>query len=385
MKKYLVLITLSLTIFSCTSTKKQTNKITGKVESYDANSAIKSFYLYEATETGFPSIDTALVQENGEFYFNIPTNKQGLYGVGVSDKNALTIYLDSNTKEQTITIKDLTRLSKGYEVKGHEVSIKIAEFTAEVNKMMALGSRLNKESQALSFNDTVALKKLYDEFQEKSELFVETRNAFIDKNMTSPALIVVLDQIDPKQEFDLLKEVIKDGLGNSIPDTYHYKGLLAYLSQIEAEKIKKERLENFLKPGSPAPELTFPGVNGENVSLSSLKGKVVLLDFWASWCRPCRAENPNVVRLYNKYKSKGFDIYSFSLDQEKEKWLKAIEQDGLVWKSHASDLKGWETAARPVYGFEAIPFTVLIDKQGNIIAKNLRGAELEAKLAELLN
>lgn len=385
MKKYLVLITLSLVVFSCTSPKKETNKLIGKIENYDPSSAVKSFYLYEANEQGFAPIDTALVQENGEFVFDISPSKKGLYGLGVSAQNALTVYLDSLPKTQTVTISDLSRLSSAYSIEGNEVSESIADFTLEVNAMRALGSRLNNESKQLDFNDTTALKALYEEFQKESEIFLEKRNDFIAKNMESPALIIVLDQIDPNQEFDLLKEVIMDGLGKSIPDSYHYKGLLGYLQQVEAEKLRKEQMENFLKPGSPAPELNYPGVNGEDVSLSALKGKIVLLDFWASWCRPCRAENPNVVKLYNKYKSKGFEIYSFSLDQQKEKWLQAIEQDGLIWKSHASDLKGWQTATIPVYGYNSIPFTVLIDREGNIIAKNLRGAELEAKLAELLN
>lgn len=385
MKKYLVLVVVSLVFFSCTSTQKDANKLIGKVENYTPSNAIKAFYLYEANETGFAPYDTAFITEKGGFIFDVPTNKKGLYGLGVSAQNAITIYLDSVTKLQTVTINDLARLSSAYTVKGNKVSESIADFTVEVNAMRALGSKLNNESKKLDFNDTTALKALYDEFQEKSEMFLQKRDDFIDSNMASPALIVVLDQIDPNQEFDLLKKVIVDGLGTSIPNSFHYKGLLGYLQQAEAEKIKKEQMENFLKPGSPAPELNYPGVNDEDVSLSALKGKIVLLDFWASWCRPCRSENPNVVKLYNKYKAKGFEIYSFSLDQQKEKWLQAIEQDGLVWKSHASDLKGWQTATIPVYGYQSIPFTVLIDREGNIIAKNLRGAELEAKLAELLD
>ena len=136
--------------------------------------------------------------------------------------------------------------------------------------------------------------------------------------------------------------------------------------------------------GQMAPEIAFPNPNGEIIKLSSLRGKLVLLDFWASWCRPCRMENPNVVRMYNKYKDKGFDIYSFSLDQDPARWKNAIQQDGLVWPNHASDLKGWNTATIPLYGFKGIPFTVLIDKDGKILETNLRGPALENKLKSLL-
>ena len=109
----------------------------------------------------------------------------------------------------------------------------------------------------------------------------------------------------------------------------------------------------------------------------------MLIDFWASWCRPCRAENPNVVRLYNQYKSKGFEVYSFSLDNDKSKWEEAIKADGLVWNSHTSDLKQWQTEAINIYGFGSIPFTVLIDRKGKVLARGLRGVELEEKLNEI--
>jgi thiol-disulfide isomerase/thioredoxin len=110
----------------------------------------------------------------------------------------------------------------------------------------------------------------------------------------------------------------------------------------------------------------------------------VLLDFWASWCGPCRAENPNVVEAYNKYKDKGFTIYSVSLDDNKDKWQQAIQADGLSWPNHVSDLKRWESIAARDYGIEAIPTNFLLDKEGKIIARDLRGAELDAKLAEVL-
>ena len=125
-------------------------------------------------------------------------------------------------------------------------------------------------------------------------------------------------------------------------------------------------------------------LDGKLIALSSLKGKVVLLDFWASWCRPCRAENPNVVRLYNKYKDKGFTVYSVSLDQNKDKWMAAITQDQLTWSNHVSELTGWKSSAGNKYGVSSIPKTFLIDAKGKIIAYDLRGNDLEKKLSEIL-
>ncbi|HLP12976.1 MAG TPA: TlpA disulfide reductase family protein, partial [Flavobacteriales bacterium] len=133
----------------------------------------------------------------------------------------------------------------------------------------------------------------------------------------------------------------------------------------------------------PMPEIKLPGLDGKDKSLSSLRGKVVLVDFWASWCRPCRAENPNVVRLYNKYNKKGFEVFSVSLDKEKSAWEAAITKDGLLWPNHISDLLQWQSIVVKQFGIQGIPYTILVDRDGKIIAKNLRGADLEAKLAEL--
>lgn len=136
--------------------------------------------------------------------------------------------------------------------------------------------------------------------------------------------------------------------------------------------------------GAEALDFKLPDVNGKMVALSDLRGKVVLLDFWASWCGPCRMENPNVVKMYAKYKDKGFEILGVSLDKEKEAWLQAIRQDGLTWK-HVSDLKYWQCEAARLYNVTGIPMTFLIGKDGKIIAKNLRGPALENKLKELFN
>lgn len=136
--------------------------------------------------------------------------------------------------------------------------------------------------------------------------------------------------------------------------------------------------------GSSAPLFSQNNVIGKPVSLEKLRGKVVLLEFWASWCGPCRAENPNLVKDYSRYKEKGFEILAVSLDQSKENWLKAIEQDGLPWL-HVSDLKGWNNEVGRLYGIRAVPANFLLDKDGKVIASNLRGEDLNKKLASLFN
>jgi thiol-disulfide isomerase/thioredoxin len=132
-----------------------------------------------------------------------------------------------------------------------------------------------------------------------------------------------------------------------------------------------------------APEIAMNTPEGKLLKLSDLKGKVVLIDFWASWCGPCRKENPNVVRLYKKYEKQGFTVLSVSLDEDPNAWKAAIQKDGLIWKNHVSDLKGWKSNMPVLYGFEGIPFTVLVNREGNIIGKELRGEGLERKLSEV--
>ncbi len=137
-----------------------------------------------------------------------------------------------------------------------------------------------------------------------------------------------------------------------------------------------------LEVGELAPDIDLPQIDGTNLKLSSLRGKIVLIDFWASWCGPCRAEFPNVKRIYAKFKDKGFEIYGVSLDKDANSWKSSVTSLGLSWK-HVSDLKYWSCAPAKVYKVSGIPYTVLVGKDGKIIAKNLRGEELERKLEEL--
>ena len=168
-----------------------------------------------------------------------------------------------------------------------------------------------------------------------------------------------------------------------------HKGIADALAYVKAQVAKPQTQTQPTAPtaaptvGDLAPEITMNDVNDKPFSLSQLRGKYVLIDFWASWCGPCRGENPNVVAAFNQYKDKNFTVLGVSLDKNKQAWLDAIKEDKLTWQ-HISDLKYWSSAAAPLYGFDGIPYNVLIDPQGKIIATNLRESALQNKLAEVL-
>ena len=215
-------------------------------------------------------------------------------------------------------------------------------------------------------------------FYEYSNQIGETRDPakrseiikqMVDKHTNSPACILFIDLINAKTDIAYHKKLAK-GLKK-----YSKNGMVK-------DFINKTNNAGNLSVGGQAPEIELNSPDGKPIKLSSTRGSYVLIDFWASWCRPCRAENPNNVKLYEKYHDKGFEIYAVSLDKTKDAWLKAIERDNLTW-IHVSDLKFWQSAGAKTYNVSGIPYTVLLDKEGKIIATGLRGAELEKKLVEL--
>jgi thiol-disulfide isomerase/thioredoxin len=219
--------------------------------------------------------------------------------------------------------------------------------------------------------------------------FKQTRDNFINKNYKSICAIVAVGYLNPMEDLELLRK-IESGLAETVPESDYHLGVKTQLTQIETQiKIQKEQEEQRAAQeaktaiGAVAPELNFKSPTGEVITLESLRGNYILVDFWASWCRPCRMENPNVVKMYNKYNKDGFTVYSVSLDKSQPSWEKAIIDDGLIWPNHVSDLKQWQTEATKIYGFNGIPYTVLLDKEGKIIGKALRGPALEEKLKEI--
>jgi peroxiredoxin len=188
--------------------------------------------------------------------------------------------------------------------------------------------------------------------------------------------------INIEKNLSLYEKVLK-ALQEKIPTSSYTSQLANSITQYKQQFDLQNKQDQQLGDGKVMPDIKLKNPEGKEIALSSLKGKLVLIDFWASWCGPCRKENPNVVRLYNTYKNKGFEIYSVSLDEEKDKWMKAIEKDGLNW-IHVSDLGGWSSSVCSQFNISSIPFTILVSKDGKIIAKGLRGPALEEKVKEIL-
>ena len=162
-----------------------------------------------------------------------------------------------------------------------------------------------------------------------------------------------------------------------------HDALVGRYANNEFVKHLDQKLRSVVMVGMEAPDIVLPDTAGVLRRLSDLRGKVVLIDFWASWCGPCRMENPNVVKVYQKYHDQGFEVFSVSLDNSRDKWLQAIRKDNLLWPNHVSDLRGWSSAGGKLYGISSIPATVLVDRDGKVLARNLRGQELENKLKEI--
>ena len=369
--KNLLIIAMASTVFACKPSKENGTVVQGTL----LNAADKTVYLEKFENQMIVKMDSMKILADGKFKLKVNGLKLDFYRVAIyPDQFA---YLITDSTENIALTGDATSLLKTTKVKGsvntelmRELDVKIIGMEAEMDSI-ARSASANKE-------DTTGRGAAFKIYTAKKDDYAKFLRGFIDQHANSPASLNALSKLSMKDDFIYFKKV-RDGLktsniGNPQYVEYLDKQIVGYESQMA--------LENTLTPGSPAPELVLNSPDGKPIALSSLKGKIVMVDFWASWCKPCRQENPSIVKIYNKYKNSGFEILGVSLDENKEKWMEATKQDGLPWPQ-VSDLKGWQSAAAQVYGIQSIPFTILVDKEGKIIEKNLRGEPLEAKLKEI--
>ncbi len=365
MKKTSIISLVILILLGC-SQKPSSYTISGKINGITEGKVV----LQKKSEGEYVTIDSTQMKA-GNFTFTGKINSPEIYYLKIADKKKpINFFVEASE----ILIKGhIDSLYQVY-VTGSKTQDKLNAAGYQLRDFAVIQQNLYKQYNEARKDGN---ETLMSEINEKWSQLNKERNEKIKElvaenssNVVGPYLVLV----------NLLHTLTFDEL-KAITDNFD-----ASIAESEYVKTLKNRVETLSKVqiGNTAPDFTLNTPDGESLSLSSLKGKYLLIDFWASWCSPCRYESPRVVKLYNDYKDKDFTILSVSLDTKKENWIKAIEDDGLTWH-HVSDLQGWNNSAADLYGVKSIPHTVLMDKDQKIIAKNLRGEELRKKLSELLD
>jgi peroxiredoxin len=372
-----LLAVLMIVVASCKSKQGGEFVVSGKIE--NANST--KVYLEEIPFDGKQPVvvDSGSIT-NGQFQLKAVAREEGIYALSTSLNRGASIFLINDSKQIKVNLN--YDKFKDYTTEGSPASTALHQyFDNYYTQYTATGkiyAKLDTLKQQNASDSLITVSNL--QFQRELEKLKEMVSSFVNTSASPAASLHALSM----------------GYGQGVLNTAETKQLalnaakkfkdyspLNRFQEIIAQREKSEAPKPYALSNQEAPEIALPTLKGDTVKLSSYRGKYVLVDFWASWCGPCRNENPNVVAAYKKFKDKNFAILGVSLDDNKKAWEKAIQEDSLTW-THVSDLKRWESSLTSIYHIEGIPFNVLVDPSGKIIAHSLRGEALEKKLAEVL-
>ncbi len=382
MKQLIFIFGILFLLNSC-KTNNDGYSISGKINGAKG----KTIYLASSSQT-----DSVKINDDNTFEFTGKITESDFFNLYFDKTNPILLFVDSIDK---ITIEtDSSNFAQNYKVTGSVTSEQIMQLQQKLKNTFNKVQNLYNETVLKA--DSAHIDSIRTVFTNESNILVENHRKevfdFIKTNPSSFASLTALyqafDSRSPVFNYDFdypYYNLIDSALMAAHPNSKHSKEFHSQIVEIKQQLNREEMMGNKIREGMEAPDFEVPSTNGTPIKLSSFRGNYVLLDFWASWCSPCRQENPNVLIAFNKFQKKGFRVFQVSLDKEKDSWLSAINKDGLGQWKHGSDLKFWDCVPAKLYAVQSIPSNFLIDPKGKIIAKNLRGQQLIDVLSTIYN
>jgi len=380
MKKIFAAVAVASMLFSCNNkTDKGKFTLSGVLK----GSPDQKIYLEQLYFSDKPAdvLDTADIK-NGKFEVSAIAPEEGLYRIRTEDSASVFFINDGSSITFSGTHVKKEPLQGSFSGSTNNSLVKFTKYADSIRfsisdknqQVVALAAAGKKQTDSTVMALTNEVNTMVDNFTKYVFTYADTAK--------SPVLSLFAATMAPLEISKFEAPLTK--LTKRFPNHKGLADALLYIKMQTAQSQPQQKQPGAVPAvGDMAPDITMNDVDDKPFSLSQLKGKYVLIDFWASWCGPCREENPNVVAAYNQFKDKNFTVLGVSLDKNKQAWIDAIKEDKLNWK-HISDLQYWSSAAVPLYGLESIPYNVLIDPQGKIIATDLRETALQNKLAEVL-